>query len=191
MGLLFPLSSNGLRIPWNLTFHSSEPITLPFCVVTLPLSELGRVDPTYKVSNCVMYGNGLYERYDHLSGLIQSGVSGHLLGFEDDDLGSSPGWWAATVATYCPSRLDRGSSPNSWLQVILRFINVSDPTKSRSYLHCGASTQPQSFLLLSFGRSDYQLGCTVDAVSAQWPVERVKNDLQNITTEWMPHSVHN
>ena len=26
------------------------------------------------------------------------------LGFEDDDLESSPGWWAATVATYCPSR---------------------------------------------------------------------------------------
>ena len=25
-------------------------------------------------------------------------------GFEDEDLGSSPGWWAATVATYCPSR---------------------------------------------------------------------------------------
>ena len=28
---------------------------------------------------------------------IQSGVSGHLLGFEDEDLDSSPGWWAATV----------------------------------------------------------------------------------------------
>ena len=28
----------------------------------------------------------------------------HSLGFEDEDLGISPGWWAATVATYCPSR---------------------------------------------------------------------------------------
>ena len=35
---------------------------------------------------------------------IQSGTARHLLGFEDEDLGSSPGWWAATVATYCPSR---------------------------------------------------------------------------------------
>ena len=25
-------------------------------------------------------------------------------GFEDEDLGNFPGWWAATVATYCPSR---------------------------------------------------------------------------------------
>ena len=35
---------------------------------------------------------------------VQSGASGRSLGFEDDDLGSSPGWWAATVATYYPSR---------------------------------------------------------------------------------------
>ena len=27
------------------------------------------------------------------------------LGWVDLDLGSSPGWWAATVATYCPSRV--------------------------------------------------------------------------------------
>ena len=31
-------------------------------------------------------------------------ASRHLLGFEDEKLGSSPGWRAATVATYCPSR---------------------------------------------------------------------------------------
>ena len=36
--------------------------------------------------------------------VVQSGASGHSLGFEDEDLGSSPGWWAATVATYCPNR---------------------------------------------------------------------------------------
>ena len=27
------------------------------------------------------------------------------LGWVDLHLGSSPGWWAATVATYCPSRM--------------------------------------------------------------------------------------
>ena len=27
------------------------------------------------------------------------------LGWVDLDLGSSIGWWAATVATYCPSRM--------------------------------------------------------------------------------------
>ena len=27
------------------------------------------------------------------------------LGLVDLDLGSSPGWWAATIATYCPSRM--------------------------------------------------------------------------------------
>ena len=34
---------------------------------------------------------------------VQSGASDHSLGFEDEDLGSSRGWWAATVATYCQS----------------------------------------------------------------------------------------
>ena len=27
------------------------------------------------------------------------------LGWVDLDFGSSPGWWAATVATYCPNRM--------------------------------------------------------------------------------------
>ena len=35
---------------------------------------------------------------------LQSGASDRSLGFEDEDLGSSLGWWATTVATYCPSR---------------------------------------------------------------------------------------
>ena len=39
-------------------------------------------------------------------------------------------------------------------------------------------------VLLSFQSSDYQLGCIE---SALWPVEHVKNALQNITTEQMPH----
>ena len=37
--------------------------------------------------------------------VIQSGASGERLGWVDSDLGSSPGWWAASVATYCPSRM--------------------------------------------------------------------------------------
>ena len=45
---------------------------------------------------------------------VQSGASGERLDWVDLDLGSSPGWWAATVATYCPSRL--GNSPNYYLQ---------------------------------------------------------------------------
>ena len=36
---------------------------------------------------------------------IQSGASGEGLGWVDLDLGSSPGWWADTVATYCQSRM--------------------------------------------------------------------------------------
>ena len=35
---------------------------------------------------------------------IHCWTSRHSLGFEDEELGSSPSWWAATVATYCPSR---------------------------------------------------------------------------------------
>ena len=43
----------------------------------------------------------------HDDGESQNMVS-HLvanLGWVDLDLGSSPGWWAATVATYCPGRV--------------------------------------------------------------------------------------
>ena len=40
-----------------------------------------------------------------------------------------------------------------------------------------------------FGSSGYQLDCTVAAVSAQHPVEHVKNALQNITTEGTKQSV--
>ena len=36
---------------------------------------------------------------------LQSGASGLRLGWVDLDLGSSPGWWAASIATYCPSRM--------------------------------------------------------------------------------------
>ena len=36
---------------------------------------------------------------------VQSGAAYHSLGFEDENFWSFPGWWAATVATYCPSRM--------------------------------------------------------------------------------------
>ena len=35
------------------------------------------------------------------------------LGWVDSDLGGSPGWWAATVATYCPSRMVEHPEPKS------------------------------------------------------------------------------
>ena len=41
---------------------------------------------------------------------------GHLLadlGWVDLDFGSSPGWWAATVATYCPGRMMEHSKSKS------------------------------------------------------------------------------
>ena len=41
-------------------------------------------------------------------------ASRHSLGFEDENLGSSPSWWAATVATYCQA--GRGNSSNYFLQ---------------------------------------------------------------------------
>ena len=48
------------------------------------------------------------------------------LGWVDLDLGSSPGWWAAIVATYCPSR--PGELPKSFLQ------NLANDEPPRSVL---------------------------------------------------------
>ena len=44
---------------------------------------------------------------------IQGGAGGLSVGWVDLDLGSSPGWWAATVATYCPSRMVEHSKSKS------------------------------------------------------------------------------
>ena len=63
-------------------------------------------------------------------------ASRHLLGFVDLDLGSSPGWWAATVATYCPSR--PGELP--------KFIS-SKPCEWRAAQQCTSSWRPTSVLL--------------------------------------------
>ena len=59
----------------------------------------------------------------------------------------------------------------------------------RYTVRCPLSTQSRCFNLPSIRRSGYQLGCTIAAVSAQWPVEHVKNALQNITTEGTKHHV--
>ena len=61
-------------------------------------------------------------------------ASGHSLGFEDVDLGSSPGWWAATVAAYCPSRLGElpkfvSSKPCEWQESQQSRWLVTLPTR--------------------------------------------------------------
>ena len=52
-------------------------------------------------------------RVSSFMNLIQSGASGERLGWVDLDLGSSPGWWAAFVATYCQSRMVEHPKSNS------------------------------------------------------------------------------
>ena len=44
---------------------------------------------------------------------LQSEASGERLGWVDLDLGSSPGWWAASIATYCPCRMVEHPKSNS------------------------------------------------------------------------------
>ena len=48
--------------------------------------------------------------------VIQSGASGEQLGWVDLDLGSYPGWWAASVATYCQA---------GWLNI----LNLTQPNQ--------------------------------------------------------------
>ena len=62
---------------------------------------------------------------------------------------------------------------------------------AKESVHCGVSTQSRCFVFFSLGSSGYLLGCTIGAVSAQRQVEHVKHAIQNITTEWTPHSVVN
>ena len=54
--------------------------------------------------------NSLFRIYPDLRKwyTVHCWASRHSLGFEDEDLGCSPGWWAATVAMYCPSK------PSEW-----------------------------------------------------------------------------
>ena len=75
-----------------------------------------------------------------------------------------------------------------------RFCLFSTPLKcSRFVNQCNTLWGVLSVTMncfFSFGSPRYQLGCTVDAVSAQRPVEHVKNALHDITTEWTPHSLN-
>ena len=47
------------------------------------------------------------QKYYQIEFALQGVSSGTVsdLGWVDLDLGGSPGWWAATVATYCPGRV--------------------------------------------------------------------------------------
>ena len=59
--------------------------------------------------NCSLFGTRLASdllqfSVEHHVTALQSGAAYHSLGFEDENLGSFPAWWVATVATYCPSR---------------------------------------------------------------------------------------
>ena len=56
-----------------------------------------------EVAGEVKIGAEINETYVGMD--IQSRATYHLLGFVDENLGSYPAWWAATVATFCPSRL--------------------------------------------------------------------------------------
>ena len=52
-------------------------------------------------------GHGLWNADNEFRSCAQCTYPSHVLvdlGRVDLDLGSSPGWWAATVAAYCPSR---------------------------------------------------------------------------------------
>ena len=57
------------------------------------------------------------------------------LGWVDFDFGSSPGWWAATVATYCPSR------PGGTSQI---QVNKTQSTRTRDALHKLGQTKESS-----------------------------------------------
>ena len=56
---------------------------------------------------------------------IQSGASDRSLGFEDENLASFPGRWAAIVATYCPSRLQEGGDAERD-QIYLEVLHIYD-----------------------------------------------------------------
>ena len=100
---------------WNELLLSSE------TVVLLSSKTQSYVNEMEGVINSNL---GLFASLKHLLSTahqkwpnIQSGAAYHSLGFEDEDLGSSPGWWDATVATYCPSRpgeLPRFLSSKPW-----------------------------------------------------------------------------
>ena len=52
------------------------------------------------------------------------------LGWVDLDLGSSPGWWAATVATYCPSRASQQNPVHEEMGRPVPFVDICHSTAS-------------------------------------------------------------
>ena len=58
--------------------------------------------------------------------------------FVDIDLGSSPGWWAATVATYCPNRMvehpkSKSTQPRYSTTRVTLYCHVSSLTFGLSH----------------------------------------------------------
>ena len=69
---------------------------------------------------------------------VQSGASGERLGWVDLDLESSPGWWAASVATYCPSRMVEHPKSNS-----TQPSRSPDAPDCRRFVHLCFNSAPQ------------------------------------------------
>ena len=93
----------------SLNLCSSDPWTVLRHSGTRNLEQLGGF-PRSLAHSCLSNGAadntfqqlplcGLWARY------VQRDPGALAQGFVDLDLGSSPGWWAATLATYCPSRM--------------------------------------------------------------------------------------
>ena len=63
-------------------------------------------------------------------GKVQRYSSTLSQGFKDEDSGNSPGWWATTVATYCPSRpsqLTQETQRNiakEWIKLLYYYIEI-------------------------------------------------------------------
>ena len=101
---------------WELTLPTLSSLLLFRSSLATELSiyfllVCGRV-PWEAVRTSGEEGEGIdcYVRFSLLGSSIdsvdlQSGASGERLGWVDLNFGSSLGWWAASVATYCPSRV--------------------------------------------------------------------------------------
>ena len=62
-------------------------------------------DPESRLLRTRIRSSSKYQQNLTLRILLQGGASGRTVGWVDYELGSSPSWWAATVATYCQSRM--------------------------------------------------------------------------------------
>ena len=89
--------------------HGSHLRKSPEAVRPLPVIVYSGSGLTYTANAFESLGLVTHSACVSLSLHLQSGAAYHSLVFEDVDLGSSPGWWAASVATYCPSRMEEHS----------------------------------------------------------------------------------